>query len=571
MCFSAAGLQAKRFLRSPAYVESWDNGRDGALALDATIDTFEMVAPNSGSVGEVEVVVSNRLPVVGVKGPNNRVTFKPGAGGLVTAMEKVSKDSWVGYPGDVKDPQALQQLRVAAKEVGCHPIPVVLGDEENDRYYGIVSNDFLWPLFHMMTDQIDSGGRDDEQAWETYRDVNRKFAKAAASAARGDGDRIWIHDYHLLLAGRMLAEKHGIANAGFFLHTPFPPVDVLLTSACVRERAQEIVEALLHFQVLGFQTYSRDVENFLAWVKELVPEAKIERSGDDEHLFCVRFSGNVTWLRDFPISIDHAQLVQRARSKECEAATKRVRHELFGNDPPEDGKVIFSAGRLDYTKGFDKQLCAFAAFLQDHPTQRGKVVFHLVTQPSRTGIKAYQDCAAKVEKLVKDINDRFGTDPWTPVIHNAEGVQHSAMAPLLRAADVIMVTPFPFDGMNLVVKEAIACNDDGAIVASCGTGAAIQMDDEGLGDALFIVDPKKSHEMAHALRKALTLDPKQKKSNMQRLQKFGAKNNVHAWAQSFMMVWNHAAKMERSDVQDTERMRKAWAAVKQEISCALPI
>ena len=51
------------------------------------------------------------------------------------------------------------------------------------------------------------------------------FAKLLSSSIK-PGDRIWVHDYHLMLLPGLLREKLPDAAIGFFLHIPFPASDV---------------------------------------------------------------------------------------------------------------------------------------------------------------------------------------------------------------------------------------------------------------------------------------------------------------------------------------------------------
>ena len=48
-----------------------------------------------------------------------------------------------------------------------------------------------------------------------------------ARDARPD-DFVWVHDYHLMLVARELRAMGFAAKTGFFLHIPFPPLDLFL-------------------------------------------------------------------------------------------------------------------------------------------------------------------------------------------------------------------------------------------------------------------------------------------------------------------------------------------------------
>jgi len=57
--------------------------------------------------------------------------------------------------------------------------------------------------------------------------VNRKFARVIVETA-GIGDYIWIHDYHLIDVASVLRDRQVDSAIGFFLHIPFPALDIFL-------------------------------------------------------------------------------------------------------------------------------------------------------------------------------------------------------------------------------------------------------------------------------------------------------------------------------------------------------
>src|SRR5690606_10343555 len=148
---------------------------------------------------------------------------------LVTALgawlerEKSEKDLecvWVGWPGaDVPDDKKDAVREKAMKEHGSWP--VFMRADEADRFYNGFSNKTLWPLFHYFT----SYATYEADLWESYAAMNRRFAEELKGLIR-EGDRVWIHDYQLMLLPAMLRESHPELPIGFFLHIPFPSFEV---------------------------------------------------------------------------------------------------------------------------------------------------------------------------------------------------------------------------------------------------------------------------------------------------------------------------------------------------------
>src|SRR5262249_31804396 len=120
-----------------------------------------------------------------------------------------------------------------------------LTPEEHELYYGNYANGALWPLFHFRLGLIEYR----RKAAQVYFEVNRRFAALLAPLI-GPDDLVWVHDYHLIPLGAALRER-GIKNRiGFFLHTPFPPPEVL----AALPRHTQLIEAMCAYDLIGFQT-----------------------------------------------------------------------------------------------------------------------------------------------------------------------------------------------------------------------------------------------------------------------------------------------------------------------------
>ncbi len=83
----------------------------------------------------------------------------------------------------------------------------------------------------------------------------------------------------------------------------------------------------------------------------------------------------------------------------------------------------------------------------------------------------------EVVRLVDEINARWGTPEWTPLVLRHENVPAEELAGIYRAGDLCLVTSLQ-DGMNLVAKEFLACQADerGVLVLSRLTGAAEELE-----------------------------------------------------------------------------------------------
>ena len=132
-------------------------------------------------------------------------------------MLRSREGAWVGWPGlpDVEvDPFVDDGLQL-------HPVP--LSEQEVEDYYEGFSNGTLWPLYH----DVVAPPAFHRHWWQAYVQVNERFAEAAAEVA-AQGATVWVQDYQLQLVPAMLRELRPDLRIGFFLHIPFPPIELFM-------------------------------------------------------------------------------------------------------------------------------------------------------------------------------------------------------------------------------------------------------------------------------------------------------------------------------------------------------
>ena len=463
------------------------------------------------------VIVSNRLPVAVEKLPDGsgyRVTR--GAGGLVTALNSVLQGRgglWIGWAG-TPDEMAIPYLEEASREAGYNLRPVLLSREEIALYYDGFSNEVLWPLFHDLTDRCNF----DPKYWTSYESVNRKFAEAIARETSGS-DYIWIQDYHLCLGAAKLKELGVDRKTGFFLHIPFPPLDIFLK---LPWRFQ-ILQALLEFDLLAFQTV-RDRRNFVQCVRTLIPGTNLS----DGQKVVARLSTPNRELRvaAIPIGIDFDAFGREAAAKDVADGAWYIHERL------PDRQLILGADRLDYSKGIPHRLRAVGNALERFPELRENVTFIQLVVPSRQDVPEYQQLRAETERLVGEINGRFTTSGWTPVHYIARSVPRDELLSFYRTAEIALVTPLK-DGMNLVAKEFCACSleENAVLVLSEFAGAAAQFHQSAL-----MVNPYDIEGMANAIHRAYHMDKKERRSRMRRLRRNVQRYSIYWWLDTFLQA-----------------------------------
>lgn len=461
------------------------------------------------------VLVSNRLPIVLEKTADGWEVH-PGSGGLVQAVAPVLQEHggvWIGWPGVTGEDDGWRQAaQDAVAKTGYELVPVPLTDEEVELFYLGFSNSVLWPLFHDFVDRCDF----DPAFWRAYRAVNRKYA-AAVLASSEEGDFVWVQDYQLIQVGEFVREAGATGRrVGFFLHTPFPPLDIFLK---LPWRAA-ILRGLLAYDVLGFQTF-RDRRNFLTCLRRLLPEVATRTRGS---LVSARINGHELSVASFPVGIDYAAYADAAASPEVVERVAELRRDMG------DRALVLGVDRQDYTKGIPQRLQAFATALERHPELHERVGFFQVSVPSREGVAEYRELKVEIERLVGEINGRFSTVGWTPVHYHYRSVPQRTLIALYRMADVAFVTPLK-DGMNLVAKEYCACQveGDGVLVLSEFAGVAAQ-----LAEGALLVNPYDVEGMADRLVEALEMPAAERRRRMRALQERIERQDVHWWAARYL-------------------------------------
>ena len=462
------------------------------------------------------IVASNRLPVVLGKDGEGRWSVKPGSGGLITALVPVLQErggTWIGWPGTSNgDGDLAHAVTQAGEHFGYTLRPVILSPAEIEGFYAGFANEVLWPLFH----DLQSLCNFDSQYWQSYREVNRRFAEAIRETATGE-DLIWIHDYHLMHVAADLRKLGVQSTVGFFLHSPFPPLDIFLKLPW----RTALLQGLLQCDLIGLQTL-RDRRNLVQCLQSLFKGIKIQGKGQ---VLTATTSDRQVRIGHFPISIDYNAFVKRAATRAVVDQAKELRDRL-----PE-GKLILSVDRLDYTKGILCRLRAFRHALARYPELRGRVSLLQVVVPSRVDVPEYLRLKTAIEELVGAINGEWAQPgDWLPIWYVFGSLRATDLIAYYRAADIALVTPLK-DGMNLVAKEYCACtiDDEGVLILSEFAGAAAQ-----LGRGALLVNPYDTEGVADAIHRGCRMSDDQRWARMRRLRRSIRRNDVFRWADGFL-------------------------------------
>jgi trehalose 6-phosphate synthase len=468
------------------------------------------------------VVVANRLPVDLERLPDGTTTWRRSPGGLVTALEPILRrrsGAWVGWPGVTDDVVELDDEPIQQEDLQLHPVR--LSADDVAEYYEGFSNATLWPLYHdVIVKPIYH-----REWWERYVDVNRRFAEAASRAA-AQGGTVWVQDYQLQLVPKMLRALRPDLTIGFFLHIPFPPVELFMQLPW----RTEIIEGLLGADLVGFHL-TGGAQNFLILSRRLVG-ANTSRGavGVRARFGEVELADRTVRVGAFPISIDSGALDQAARDRNIRRRAREIRGEL-GNPR----KIMLGVDRLDYTKGIDVRLKAFSELLAEDRIKRDDTVLIQLATPSRERVESYQLLRNDIEREVGHINGEYAEVGHAVVHYIHRPVPRDELIAFFVAADVMLVTPLR-DGMNLVAKEYVACRSDlgGALVLSEFTGAATEL------RQAYLVNPHDLEGVKDAIDAALNQSVDEGRRRMRALRRQVLAHDVDRWARSFLDALSEA-------------------------------
>jgi trehalose 6-phosphate synthase len=472
--------------------------------------------------GERIVIVSNRAPVTFSRSESGERTYSRGAGGLVTALNAVSRRSeeavWIASAQSEEDvrvsrepaPYEVEDLRVTLVEHDARAY---------DLMYNKLANPLLWFVQHGLYDLPYSPalGDDTKRAWEEgYVVVNHNFAEAVARTVEGEESPIiLLHDYQLYMTPLFLRETLGAGASGafisLFVHIPWPEPDQWrVLPEYVRE---DVLVSLLSADVVAFHTKS--------YARNFVETAAILGVQIDAENGIVYRDGREVWVRAYPISIDPAEFEGLAHS----AAVLEQEEEFVKGLP---GKLLLRVDRMDLSKNVVRGFQAYGRMLERHPEMVGEVTFLAQLQPSRGDVPEYARYAEVVHETVEEVNEMHANASWKPIELSMEDNFPRSVA-AYKNYDALLVNAVR-DGMNLVAKEAAVVNErDGVLVLSENAGAH-----EELGEHALTVNPFDLDEQADAIHEALTMPDEERRRRAKALRETVTGNTIEDWVEAQM-------------------------------------
>ncbi|HEX7051936.1 MAG TPA: trehalose-6-phosphate synthase [Longimicrobiales bacterium] len=474
------------------------------------------------------IILSHREPYAEIETPEG-TELRRKTNGVFTTLDAVMREkrgTWIAWAEREAGAAFAPEIRVPSpddpeaytvRRIGLDP-------EEARRFYYDFTSTAIWPVLFSMLDRA----RFTHASWETYLRVNDAFAAAACEEA-APGALIWVNDFHLMLAPKMIKRRRPDVTVALFLHTTFPPPDIF----GVIPWREELLDGLLHLDLIGFHipSYALNFANTAERFMDARPTAVVATDLIDRgpavavsrYPLSLRYGDHEIALGVYPVGVDVEFFAGIAEAPATRQRASEIRERTGART------LILSAERLDYVKGALERLECFERFLDRHPKRHGDVSFVQIAVPTRTGMEEFQEMRRLTEEAVGRINGRFRTIDWQPVIHFYGSFDREELIAFYTAADVLWVTPLR-DGLNLVAKEYVATRTggDGVVILSEFAGAAAEL------DGVVLTNPYSPDDMDRALDAALGMPEEERARRMKHLRSRVLSHDVHRWSNGLL-------------------------------------
>ncbi|TYZ65640.1 hypothetical protein PybrP1_000591 [[Pythium] brassicae (nom. inval.)] len=435
--------------------------------------------------------------------------------------------TWVGTVHCSSVIPREDEERLARQLEAFHCVPVflhkALAQTFHDFCYGT-----LWPIFHNI---VDIYGRlpsrwwhpnQQKNAWSSYKNVNRIFVNKVIEVYN-EGDLVWVHGLHLLVAPSFLSRRLPSVNVGFFLHTPFPSSEIFRTLS-VRS---DLLRGMLSADHIGFHLYEH-ARHFLTSCRRILG---LKYSAQPGGYIGIEYNGRMVMMTISHIGIEPPFLEMVHESAQVLADTRA----LVDKYDAEHRTMIVSVDRVERLKGILLKLGAIKEFLELHPEWVPKI------QVVQIGIVDWSNPSeeklglqVELQNAVRKMNELFTEGRTQPVVayFEVENTDLASRLPLWRVGDILLTTSVR-DAVNLYPFEFIYAHElkkkPGVVIVSEFSGSSRVLTGS-LG-----VNPWKREEIVRAIDRAVNMAPDERAARHQKDLEYIATNSRTKWAERILV------------------------------------
>jgi len=354
-------------------------------------------------------VLSNRQPYRhSYDDDGDGITVDAPTGGLTAGLDAVMRQvngTWIAWgDGDADADVVDENGQVTVPPGSARGSTPSNGSgsptKQVDNYYYGFSNRVLWPICHSALTNVDGNAR----FWDHYQGVNERFADAVADSADARSV-VWFHDYHLGLAAEMVQGR--IPEGAFCIHTWHPvavvgrvprlPARTRGTARDARQRPRRVPRPAVLRQLPAVR-----LGGAARGPRRLGRTGASSTSSRRRRFVRFRWASRPTTSTAGPSA-------PRPRRSGATSATPTA---------STTGRKSASASTaLDYTKGIPADRGARTPW-ESSSQWRESFTFVQVGTETRSQITAYDDYQQRVEDAIDDVNERFGTDDWQPIVYD---------------------------------------------------------------------------------------------------------------------------------------------------------
>lgn len=479
------------------------------------------------------IIVSNFLPLNAKKDSiSGRWCFSYDEDSIFWQLKDgLSSDYHVIYVGSLKvDVDASEQEKVSVQlleEFNC--VPTFIPSDLQTKFYDGFCRQHLWPLFHYMLPMYPGICNEfDRSLWQAYVSANKIFADKVTEVLNQEEDYVWVHDYHLMVLPTFLRKRYNRVKLGFFLHSPFPSLEIYRTLP-VRI---EILKALLNADLIGFQTfdYARHFLSCCSRMLDLEYESKRGYLG-------LEYCGRTIFIKILPAGIHMGRLQSALNHPSSSIKLKEICQQLKGK------RVIIGVDDMDIFKGISLKFLAIEQLLQQYPELQGELVLVQILNPPWSTCKDVEEAMKEAHITAERINERFGFPGYEPVIIIDRHVPFYEKTAYYALAECCIVNAVR-DGMNLVPYKYIVCRqgspkmDEALEIASDSRRTSSLVVSEFIGcspslSGAIRVNPWDINAVADALHLAIAINAEEKRLRHEKHYQYVSSHDVAYWARSF--------------------------------------
>lgn len=491
--------------------------------------------------GKRTIIVANFLPLLQTTSEETgKWCFRWDEDSLLLQMKDgFSADTEVVYVGRLKvDIDCKEQEEVVQKlfkDYRCVPT-FIDADAQEDCYHGFCKQQ-LWPLFHNMLPMFKSAELVDTSPFTAYIKATNVFADKVMEAIRSKDDCVWVHDYHLMLLPTFLRKRVHCMKLGFFLHCPFPSVEIYKTLPS----STPILRGLLNADLIGFHTfdYARNFISCCRWMLGLEHECS-------RGYLSVKYCGRAVIIKILPIGVHVGRIQSVLNLPVTISKVREIEQKYRGK------KLVLGVDDMDIFKGIGLKLEGLELLMERCPALRGQVVLVQILNPARTTGKDVTETRTEAIKIADRINAAYGHHNYKPVVLIEGSLPSYEKIAYYVAGDCCIVNSLR-DGMNLIPYEYVVCRQGtvkmdrsrGIQLKSPHTSTLVVSESIGCSPYLsgaFRVNPWDVEDIADALYRSILMSGSEKQLRHEKHYRYVSSHDIAYWSNSFMQHLERASK-----------------------------